>query len=54
MLKWDLDQECETCWCLRAIVGQWVMKYNVWLHDLKNLQKGIVEHMPGVLGRYLD
>jgi hypothetical protein len=26
----------------------------IGLHDLKHLWEGIVEHMVGVLGRYLD
>jgi len=33
---------------------QWVRRSDIGLHDLKYLRIGIVEHMVGVLGRYLD
>jgi hypothetical protein len=43
VFEWGLNQACESRRCLWADIG---------LHDLKHLQKGIVEHMMGVLGMY--
>ena len=41
MFEWDLNSACETG------------RSDIEPQDLKHLRKGIIDHMMGVLGRYL-